>query len=96
MPATDTIEKVLHYSYLRSCWCVRPTLHTNYLDVVDWCFAQWGNFAIKDEVDGTWSYCDGTYYGLAYRHLKHSFPDHRLYFSFKNQDDAVLFMLRWS
>lgn len=96
MTSTDTIEKVLHYSNLRDCWCVRPTLHTNYLDVVSWCHERWGDFSVHNVSGGVWSYCDGNYYGLEYRHLKHSFPDNRLYFSFKNQDDAVLFILRWA
>ena len=79
-------------------WCVHPTQHTNYMDVVEWCRDRWGIFEIANEREGSWSYCDGNHFGLT-RWLGNGVvevPDARLYFSFKSQEDAVFFALRWA
>lgn len=77
-------------------WCVHPTLHTNYLDVVEWCSDRWGTNQVFKQREGSWSYCDGTHYELTRLIGRTECPDSRLYFSFKNQEDAVFFALRWS
>lgn len=94
MIASDTTQ-VLQYSQQHNCWCVHPTLHTNYLDVVNWCHVRWGNHSIDGRHQGTWSYANGDFYGLIRELHGNKFTDYRIFFSFENQDDAVIFMLRW-
>lgn len=84
------------YSEKRKCWCVHPTKHTNYLDVVDWCSQQWGWHRIDGDRYGTWSHCNGEYYGLVQTLFDYKFPDTRLYFSFDTEEDALMFALRWA
>ena len=76
-------------------WCVRPTTHSYYLDVVDWCCNLWGSYRIKGIRDGSWGYASGLFYGLTQETMGYALADPRLYFAFKNKDDAVTFMLRW-
>lgn len=86
----------IKYSNLRSCWCVHPTQHTNYIDVMDWCANLWGWHRITNERDGTWSNSHGEYYGFTSLYFGYEFPDRQLYFSFVNEEDAAFFALRWA
>jgi hypothetical protein len=87
----------MKFSEKYNVWCVHPTQHTNYLDVIEWCRDRWGIYEIFNERDGSWSYCDGKHYELT-RLLgrRVEVPDQRLYFSFKSQEDAAFFALRWA
>jgi len=84
----------------RNCWVVRPTKHTNYIHVVQWCHERWGGHRVDDPERpsraGTWSYCDGTFYGIKRIMSHHVFDDTRLYFSFDREEDAMFFSLRWA
>lgn len=84
------------YSSSAKMWCVRPTLHTNYIDVVDWCVKHWGHHRIDNVCDGSWSYCEGSYYGLTQTLGKITVGDSRVFFSFVHQEDALFFLLRWT
>lgn len=77
-------------------WCVRPTYHTNYIDVVQWCYERHGHHTIVGKHVGIWSYGDGEMYGFKYKKWGQLFVDGRLYFSFKNKTDAQMFELAWA
>jgi hypothetical protein len=77
-------------------WCVVPTHHTNYLDVVAWCHERFGFHAVDGEREGIWSYCNGDFYGLTYQHLGYEFPDYRICFSFKDEANAIMFAFAWA
>ena len=53
--------------------------------VINWCYEQFGNSWIMDTKNGRWHY---------YNHSVHKFLSGRFYF--RNSEDAVLFILRWS
>ena len=86
----------LKWSAVKEMWCVQPTKHTNYLDVVDWCHDRLGKHTIEQQRDGVWSYCTGAYYGIMRRYRRDSeLLDQRLYFGFIDKEDALAFILRW-
>jgi hypothetical protein len=86
------------FSDQHQLWLVHPTQHTNYIDVADWCHNLWGHHSVDGKHEGTWSYGHGDYYNLTQEigRAKILITDTRLFFSFKNEDDAVLFALRWA
>lgn len=86
----------MKYSESHKCWCVHPTQHNNYLHVCDWCNERWGWHKVDGRYDGTWSYCDGSYYGFTTNRWGLTLPDSELYFSFDKEEDAMMFALRWA
>ena len=82
------------YSPSAKMWCVHPTRHTNYIDVVNWCTSIWGYHKIDQVCDGVWSYCDGVYYGLKKPLGKLIVDDTRLFFSFVRQEDAIFLFVK--
>jgi hypothetical protein len=90
------VEIPMKYSELFSEWCVHPTYHTNYIDVVQWCYDRHGTHSIIGKHAGTWSYGHGKFYGFTYEKWGLTLTDNRLYFSFKNKDDAKMFELAWA
>ena len=85
------------YNEKHQLWLVHPTQHTNYMDVTQWCYELWGPHTVEGKYEGTWSYCGGEYFGLLKEigRAKILIADTRLFFSFKNQEDAIMFALRW-
>ena len=84
------------YSKLVKMWCVSPTLHTNYIDVMSWCYERWGDHKIDNVRDGLWGYCSGDYYGLTRTLGKLTVNDTRIYFAFSCKEDALFFSLKWA
>lgn len=86
---------MIKYSTEKNVYCVRPTTHSNLIDVTIWCSDVFGSHKIGKSQPGRWSWCSGNYYGIFYDDWP-TIPDTRQYYSFESEDDALLFMMKWT
>lgn len=83
----------MKWSESKQVWCVKKVSTRGFVELTIWCNEQFGPSQVDGHRNGVWGWAEGYYYGIKITKIP---ADNRsIYIAFKNQEDALFYILTW-